>query len=133
VSTGPCARERGRADGVGRLTGGGGGANRSRSGRTHPRRGSTTVLRDRGGGLAWLELVDHGGGANLAGGSLGRPVHGEVAGFRGGEVAGEATGHDRGKRMVRCVRGEVCEPLQFDSKLLERGGRAHRSEGRRRR
>jgi hypothetical protein len=113
--------------------GGGGGANRSRSGRTDRRRGSTTVLRDRGGGLAWLELVDHGGGANLAGGSLGRPVHGEVAGFRGGEVAGEATGHDRGKRMVRCVRGEVCEPLQFDSKLLERGGRAHRSEGRRRR
>jgi hypothetical protein len=69
----------------------------------------------------------------LAGGSLGRPVHGEVAGFRGGEVAGEAMGRDRGKRMVRCVRGEVCEPLQFDSKLLERGGRAHRSEGRRRR
>jgi hypothetical protein len=30
-----------------------------------------------------------------------------VAGFRGGEVTGEATGRDRGKRMVRCVRGEV--------------------------
>jgi hypothetical protein len=53
----------------------------------------------------------HSGGVNLAGGSLGRPVHGEVAGFRGGEVAREATGRDMGKRMVRCVRGEVCEPL----------------------
>jgi hypothetical protein len=33
----------------------------------------------------------------MVGGSLGRPVHGEVAGFRGGEVAGEATRRDRGK------------------------------------
>jgi hypothetical protein len=65
------------------------------------------VLWDRGGGLAWLELGEHGGGANLAGGSLGRPVHGEVAGFHGGEVTGKATRRDRGKRMVRCIRGEV--------------------------
>jgi hypothetical protein len=65
------------------------------------------VLKDRGGGLAWLELGDHGGGANLVGGSLGWPVHSEVVGFRGGKVAGKATRHDRGKRMVRFVRGEV--------------------------
>jgi hypothetical protein len=30
-----------------------------------------------------------------------------VAGFHGGKVAGEAIGCDRGKRMVRCVHGEV--------------------------
>jgi hypothetical protein len=35
---------------------------------------------------------DHGGGANLAGGCLGWPVNGAVAGARGGEVAGEANG-----------------------------------------
>ena len=43
----------------------------------------------------------------MAGGSLGRSIHGEVAGFRGGKVTGEDTGRDRGKRMVHCVRGEV--------------------------
>ena len=43
----------------------------------------------------------------MADGSLGRPIYGDVAGFHGGEVAGEATGRDRGKRMVRCVCGEV--------------------------
>jgi hypothetical protein len=63
------------------------------------------VLWDRGGGLAWLEPDEHGGGANLVGGSLGRLVHGEVAGFRGGEVVDDGRG--RGKRMVRYVRGEV--------------------------
>jgi hypothetical protein len=49
-----------------------------------PRRGS--------GSEAQAGVVDHGGGANLAGGCLGWPVHGVVAGARGGEVAGEANG-----------------------------------------
>jgi hypothetical protein len=49
------------------------------------------------GGLAREGAGGHSGGVNMAGGSLGRPVHGEVAGFRGGEVAGEATRRDRGK------------------------------------
>jgi hypothetical protein len=43
----------------------------------------------------------------LASGGLGRPIHGEVVGYRGGEVAGEATGRDRGRRVVRRVRGEM--------------------------
>jgi hypothetical protein len=43
---------------------------------------------------------DHGGGVNLAGGVLGRSVHGEVAGARGGEVANEATGCNRRRRSV---------------------------------
>jgi hypothetical protein len=38
---------------------------------------------------------DYGGGANLAGGRLGRPVHGEVAGARGGGIAGEAARRNR--------------------------------------
>jgi hypothetical protein len=46
-------------------------------------------------------LGDHGGGVNLVGGCSGQPFHGEVAGARGGEVAGEANGcNRRGKRCV---------------------------------
>ena len=56
------------------------------------------VLRDIGGGLAWPKPGEHGGRVNLAGGGLAWPVHSEVAGFRGGEVAGEATRRDRGER-----------------------------------
>jgi hypothetical protein len=37
---------------------------------------------------------DHGGGVNLVGGCLGRPVHGEVAGACSGEIAGEAAGRN---------------------------------------
>jgi hypothetical protein len=44
--------------------------------------------------------VGHGGGANLACGGLWRPVHGAVAGARGGEAAGEVSGHDRGGKVV---------------------------------
>jgi hypothetical protein len=40
-------------------------------------------------------LGDHGGGVNLAKGCSGRPVHGEVAGVRGGEIDGEAAGRNR--------------------------------------
>jgi hypothetical protein len=34
-------------------------------------------------------------GANLAGGCLGRPVHGEVAGAHGGGITGEVAGRNR--------------------------------------
>jgi hypothetical protein len=59
------------------------------------------VLRRGSGGEARASVGDHGGRSNLAGGCLGWLVHGAVAGARGGEVAGEATG--RNKR-----RGGVC-------------------------
>jgi hypothetical protein len=57
-----------------------------------PRRFSAgvPVLRRGSGGEARAGVGDHHGGANLAGGCLGWPVHGVVAGARGGEVAGEA-------------------------------------------
>jgi hypothetical protein len=80
ASAGPCVRERGRADGVGRLTGGGGG-NRPESGKIDRRRGSAMVLKGRGGGLARPDPGEHGGGTNLAGGALGGTDHEEVAGF----------------------------------------------------
>jgi hypothetical protein len=54
-----------------------------------------SVLGSRGGGLAWAGVGSYGDGVNLATGHSGWPVHGEVAGSRGGEVAGEATGRDR--------------------------------------
>jgi hypothetical protein len=38
------------------------------------------VLRDRGGGLAWLEPGEHGGKVNLAGGVLEGADHREVVG-----------------------------------------------------
>jgi hypothetical protein len=37
----------------------------------------------------------HGGWVNSTGGELGWPVHGAVAGARGGEVAGEAAERNR--------------------------------------
>jgi hypothetical protein len=83
VSTGSRVRERGRADGVGWLTG---------EGRTGRGRGKPTidevprwffvvvlVLRDRGGGLAWPDPGEHGGGTNLVGDALGGTDHEEVA------------------------------------------------------
>jgi hypothetical protein len=51
------------------------------------------VLGGRGGGLARVGVGGHGGGVNLAGGHSGWPVHGEVAGSRGGEVAGKKGGN----------------------------------------
>jgi hypothetical protein len=38
---------------------------------------------------------DHGGGVNLAEGCLGRLVHDEVVGARGGGIAGEVVGRNR--------------------------------------
>jgi hypothetical protein len=43
-----------------------------------------------GGGEARVGIGGHGGGVNLVGGGLERSVRGDVAGARGGEVAGEA-------------------------------------------
>jgi hypothetical protein len=60
-------------------------------------------------GEARAGVGDHGGGANLAGGCLGWPVHGEVAGACGGEVAGEANRCNRRGEKVRRARGEVAE------------------------
>jgi hypothetical protein len=38
---------------------------------------------------------DLGGGVNLVGGCSRRPIHGEVAGAHGGDIAGEAAGRNR--------------------------------------
>jgi hypothetical protein len=45
----------------------------------------------------------HGGGDNLTGRGLGWPVHGAVAGARGGEVADEAAERNRRWGWVHCV------------------------------
>jgi hypothetical protein len=73
---------------------GGGGTGRGSTAGGAPRRFSAGALVPRwgSGGEAWARVGDHGGGANLAGGYLGWPVHDVVAGARGGEVAGEANG-----------------------------------------
>jgi hypothetical protein len=62
-----------------------------------------------------VEVRGHGGGVNLAGGGLGRSVHGEVASARGGEVAGEAHRCDRWRRRVLCARGEVEELMSYNN------------------
>jgi hypothetical protein len=61
------------------------------------------VLQRRSGGEARAGVGDHGGRSNLAGGCLGWPVHGAVAGARGGEVAGEAAERKRRRGWVHCV------------------------------
>jgi hypothetical protein len=53
--------------------------------------------------------VGHDGGANLACGGLWRPVHGAVAGARGGEAAGEVSDHDRGGKVVSSDHELVAE------------------------
>jgi hypothetical protein len=45
----------------------------------------------------------------LTGGGLGWPVHGVVAGARGGEVAGEAAERNRRWGWVHCVREGVAK------------------------
>jgi hypothetical protein len=76
---------------------GGGGDDRSSIAGEAPRRFSVavSVLRRRSGGKAQAVVGDYGGGANLVGGCLGWPIHGEVAGARGGGIAGEVAGHNR--------------------------------------
>jgi hypothetical protein len=61
------------------------------------------------GGEARAGVGDHGGGVNLTGRGLGRPVHGAVAGARGGEVAGKAAARIRRWGGVHCDREEVAE------------------------
>jgi hypothetical protein len=53
------------------------------------------------GGETRAGVGDHGGGVNLTSGGLGWPVHGAVAGARGGEVAGEAA--ERNRRWGGCI------------------------------
>jgi hypothetical protein len=81
--------------------GGRGEFDRSPAGGEIPRRFSAVglVLRRGCGGEAWASAGDHGGGVNLTGGGLGRPVRGVVAGVHGGEVAGEAAGCNRGREV----------------------------------
>jgi hypothetical protein len=67
------------------------------------------VLRRGGGGEAWAGAGDHGGGVNLTGGGLWRPVRGTVAGVHGGEVAGAAVGCNRGRGGVPRDRDRVVE------------------------
>jgi hypothetical protein len=67
------------------------------------------ILRRGSGGEAWAGAGDHGGGVDLTGGGLGRPVRGAVAGAHGGEVAGEAAGCNRGWGGVPCDREFVAE------------------------
>jgi hypothetical protein len=62
-----------------------------------------------GGGGAWVGVGGHGGGSNLTDKCLGWPVHGEVAGSHGGEVAGETIEHDGEAKLVSRDRGEVAK------------------------
>ena len=55
-----------------------------------------------------MGVGDNGGWVNLVGGCSGRPVHGEVAGARGGEVADEANMcNRRGEKVCRVREGAV--------------------------
>jgi hypothetical protein len=56
------------------------------------------------GGEARAGAGVHGGGVNLTGEGLGWPVHGAVAGARGGEVAGEAAERKKRWGEVPCDR-----------------------------
>jgi hypothetical protein len=89
----------------------GGGFDRSPAGDEIPQRFSAVgpVLRRGGSGEAQAGAGDHGGGANLTGGGLWRPVRGTVAGVRGGDVAGAVAGHNRRGKVVPCDRESVAE------------------------
>jgi hypothetical protein len=54
-------------------------------------------------------------GSNLTDRRLGWPIHGEVTGSRGGEVAGGVSGRDRRRRRARCVCGEVAELMNYNN------------------
>jgi hypothetical protein len=56
------------------------------------------------GGEARAGVGDHGGGVNLTGRGLGWPIHGAVAGARGGEVASEAAERNKRWGWVYCDR-----------------------------
>jgi hypothetical protein len=141
ATTAPWARshlpERRGADSVGGLTGEGANRPESTAGEV-PRWFSVAVpvSGGRGGGLAWIGVGDYGGGVNLVGGCTGRPVHGEVAGALGCEVAGEANGCNRRGKKVRRVRGEVAELKSYNNltrtQQREESGAHRKGEGRRR-
>jgi hypothetical protein len=106
---GPARQREGGADGVNGTEEGGA---RPRSGRRRvPRRFSVVgpVLWRGGGGEARAGEGGHGGGANFACGGLWRPVHGTVAGARGGDAAGEVADHNRGGQVAPCDRESVAE------------------------
>jgi hypothetical protein len=93
---GPARQREGGADGVDDTEEGGA---RLGSGRRRvPRRFSAVgpVLWRGSGGEARAGEGGHGGGANLTGGGLWRPICGTVAGARGGDAAGGVAGHNRG-------------------------------------
>jgi hypothetical protein len=93
-------------------------------------------LRRRSGGRARAGVGDHGGRANLAGGRLERPVHGEVAGARGGEIAGEAAKCNRERGWVCCACEVTVKHRRYNNwtRTQQRGGDGtHRSGGRARR
>jgi hypothetical protein len=62
-----------------------------------------------------------------------RLVHGKVAGFHAARLLARPLGVTGGGSGASCPwrGGEVRELSQFDPKLPERGGGAHRSGGRR--
>jgi hypothetical protein len=102
---------RGGVNGVAATDGEGGRFDRSPDGGELPRRFSAAgpVLQRGGGGEARASAGDHGGGINLACGGLWRPVHGTVAGVRGGEAAGAVAVHDRRRGGVPRDRESVAE------------------------
>jgi hypothetical protein len=67
------------------------------------------VLRRGGGGEARAGAGVHRGGGNLTCGGLWRPVHGAVAGVRGGDVAGAVAEHNRRGKVVPCDHESVAE------------------------
>jgi hypothetical protein len=106
---GPHASEGGLT--VWTATEGEGGFDRSPADGESPRRFSAVgpVLRRGGGGEARAGAGDHGGGVNLTGGGLWRPVRDTVAGVHGGEVAGAVVGCNRGRGGVPRDRDRVAE------------------------
>jgi hypothetical protein len=76
------------------------------------------VLRDRGGGLAWPEPGEHGGGVNLAGGVLGGADHGEVVGSVVARLPARLLGVIGEKGMVFCARGELVKFVNYSNLTL---------------
>jgi hypothetical protein len=109
VARGPHASEGGLTAWT--TTEGEGGFDRSPADGEIPRRFFAVgpVLRRGGGGEARAGAGDHGGGVNLTGGGLWRPVRGTVADVRGGDAAGAVAGHNRRGKVAPCDRESVAE------------------------
>jgi hypothetical protein len=108
---GPARQREGGGNGVNGTEGGEGSTRAGR--RRAPRRFSAVglVLRWGSGGGAWAVDRGHGGGANFACGGLWRPVRGTVAGARGGDAAGEVSGHNRVGEVACRDRESMAELL----------------------